>query len=165
MPNSPRYNELVFKYLRNAGGSLDMNAATPAAFFWQVPAGRVAEIIRVNFSIVDGAAGYGEFAGLGAALTNGLKIEIQDAASNVLFDFLDGQTIKTNEQFGNLAGIDGVVQPSAGDDFIPIRWTIARAIPYSAGLVLDGGQKIVVTTQDALNNITFFRTMVQGRYY
>ncbi len=109
--------------------------------------------------------GYGEFAGLGSALTNGLKVELQDADSNVLFDFMNGYTIKTNEDFDALAGVDTVVEPSAGDDSMPVRWTIARAIPRSHGLVVDAGHKIVVTVQDNLTNITKFRAMLQGRYW
>ena len=165
---APRYDQLLFKFLKNAAGSRDMNvdgSSTPVPFYYEVPAGRNAEVSRVNFTVVDGAMGYGEFGGLGAALTNGLKVEIHNSSGVTLFDFLDGFTVKVNEDFDGLAGIDTVIHPVAGDDSMPVRWTISRAIPRAHGLVLDAGQRIAITVQDDLSNLTKFRAMIQGRYW
>ncbi len=154
-------NKLIFTYLRS---STDENMAvdgssTAVTFDYTCPAGKRALIHRINFFIVDNAMQYGRFGGLTAGLTNGLLIKAHDADDAVLLDFLNGETIQTNEDFTTLSGVDAIIEPTAGDDYLPIRWTIAKS---GAELHLQPGQYIRLTVQDNLTGLTKFEAMVQG---
>jgi hypothetical protein len=163
MTKNPEYEDLIFSWLKN-GSDVDM-ATTAKAWSWQCAQGRAAEIMRVNIYITDAAMGYGEFGGLGSALTNGIKVQLKDSGGTELFDFLDGQTIKTNEQWAALSGVDAsaIIELGAGDDYQPIRWTIGKAFSGEA-LAMGSLQQFVITTQDNLSNLSAMRAMIQGRY-
>jgi hypothetical protein len=157
----------LFKYLRNSSDSADMTvngSSVPVAFEYTVPSGKTAEIYRLNFQITDGGIGWGEFAGLGTALGNGLKIEVIGTDDAVIIDFLNGETITVNENFNALAGVDAVSSVAAGDDHMPIRWTVARANGGDP-LQLEEGQTFRITVQDNLTEVAFFECMVQGKIY
>lgn len=167
MSKALRPGQHVFKFLRNSSDSIEMNvngSSSAVAFSWTVPSGRSFEFSRHCIVMIDGGIGYNEFGGLGATLTNGLKVEFKDASDAVLLDPLDGTTIKTNEDFGALAGTDNLAQPGVGDDSFPIRWTSTRAVPGGAGMAMVSGEKLVVTVQDNLTGLTKFRWMIQGAY-
>ena len=160
----PHISKLIFKRL-SAGGSADMavdGSSTAVKFKWTSPVGKAAEIMRINFVIVDGGIGYGEFGGLGSALTNGLLVQVFDVNDNELVDFLDGNPIKTNEQFGYLAGADAISLPAAGDDSFHVRWTLSKAANQS--IALDAGDYIQVTVRDNLSALSDFGAMIQGFY-
>ena len=152
----------IFSYFKEPGGSAEMDVdGSSNAINFKVTAPAYGELnaVLVNFVISDGGIGFGEFAGLGAALTNGLEIKWFDSADAELLDFTDGLNIKTNEEFGALSGADAVIQPAAGDDSLPIRWTIQKS-----GLApkIASGDYLQITVQDDLTNITKFRAMMQG---
>lgn len=154
---------LFFEPLKN-GSSVAMNvngSSTAVEFSVTVPAGRTLQWHRTNFVIIDGGIQAGLFAGIvGGALTNGLNIKVVNGDGTTQKDFTTSfGDIKTNEDWNLLAGIDGVQQQLAGDDILPVRWTVARA-----GLApeLPSGYKIVVTVQDDLTSIVKFKGMVQG---
>lgn len=154
---------LFFTPLKN-GESFAMNvngASTAVEFSVTVPAGRTLVWHRTNFIIVDGGIQAGLFAGIvGGPLTNGLNIKVVDADGTTVKDFTSGfGDIKTNEEWNLLAGIDGVQQQLAGDDILPVRWTIARA-GYAPDL--PSGFQIIVTVQDDLTSIVKFEGLVQG---
>ncbi len=157
-------SNFLFKFLRTSAGSEDM-ATTAGVYQYTVPDGKTAEIFRVNFQIVDGGITYNEFGGLGAVLTNGIKIEIIDQdTTTVILDFLDGETIKANEHFAALSGVDAALDLAAGDDALLVRWSISKA-GDNHGVVLQAGEILRVTTQDDLTNLTVFQAMVQGKVF
>lgn len=152
-------NEFYFKLFKNSSSSAEMAIDGGDTFtVTGVESGSV-EIQRINFLVVDGAMKYGVFGGLAAALTNGVEIKAYDENDSVLIDFTDGGNIKANEDFCLLAGVDAIAEPTAGDDFMPIRWTVAKA---GEPLVLRSGDYIQIKTQDDMAAVTTFRAMAQG---
>ena len=129
---------------------------SPSTVF--APAGVI--IRRVNLSLVDGSIKPGSFAGQ-TALTNGVKIAVTTSTGGVVFDFLDGQTIKNNSDWALLSGVDQTIRPAAGDDALPIRWTLGKA---GSRLLLRQGQQLRITVQDASSGITIWTAMAQGHY-
>jgi hypothetical protein len=155
-----------FKYFRN-GASKELAVAaspgSPAHFDVEVPTGELDQVTvrRVCGYIIDGATTPAKFGGL-TALTNGLRVVVVDADGNDVLDFLDGETIKSNADIGILTGVDAPIIPAAGDDAIPIRWTLSNGVG-EPGLELEPGQKLRVTVQDDISDLTFFRLFAQGR--
>lgn len=158
-----------YKFMATSTGGIDMTttghaSTAPGVFFVtpstaNAPSGVV--LGRVNISIVDGAMTPAKFAGL-TALTNGLKVAVTTSTGGVVFDFLDGQTIKANSDWPLLAGADAaMIFPAAGDDGLPIRWTIAKT---GRPLLLKQGQQLRFTLQDNSSGITSWVAMAQGYY-
>lgn len=157
-----------YKCLATSTGNIDMNVAghassTPGVFFItpstaNAPSGVV--INRVTVAVMDAGIRPERFAGLTAS-TAGVKIQVTTSTGGVLFDFLDGATIKKNADWPLLAGADAVTTtPSAGDDGLAIRWTIKRTKP----LLVKQGQQLRFTIQDASSGISSWNTMAQGFY-
>lgn len=161
-----RPDEYIFSLL-DSGSGVDMNVdgGTPVHFKYTVPTNHTAYIERINFTLLDITMQNDLFGGL-AALTNGVLVRAYDADDTLLLDFLDGEPIKQNSDFCLLAGTDAPVSAGAGADFLPIRWTVAKAAEQNDGrlaaLKLTEGQYIRVTVQDNLTGLDRFRGMVQG---
>lgn len=162
--------KFIYKHLLRVSGpqsasgndyDLDTNSSlgTPSVFEYQVPAFTTIDFTRCTLFMTDGNIGPNAFGGL-AALSNGCLFEIiDDDGSSVLLDFLDGVPLTTNDQFTKLAGIDTVATFAAGDDFFPIRFTMAKA---GKKMRLTAGQRIRWTNRDDVSGITRFQFMVQG---
>lgn len=161
MPSPP--GNFCYVFLSNSTGSVEMgvDGTTPVTFTYTVPAGKKLQLSRFNMALVDGGMGYGEFAGLGSALSNGLTLKVHSPLGAEMLDFTNGQNIKTNEDFCNLAGVDAIAEPAAGDDFFPVRFTVRKA---GDTMVLKSGYEIRSIVSDDLSNVTKFRIMVQGVY-
>lgn len=144
--------------MAGATGTTDPNIffVTPSTAF--APAGAV--IFDVNLSFVDGSITPAKFAGL-SALTNGVKLAVTTSTGGVVYDFLDGDTIKANSDWALLSGNDAIVRPAAGDDAFPVRWELERA---GAKLLLRQGQQLRLTVQDASSGISAWTAMAQGHY-
>jgi hypothetical protein len=156
-----RANEFFFKAFKTSGGSaeMDVDGSTPVDFFVTAPSTGTVSVTRVIFVMVDAGIGYGEFGGLGSALTNGLEVKTFDVDDNLLIDWTDGLNIKANEDFGVLAGSDNVSVPAIGDDSFPVRWTVEKA---GAVLRLEVGDYMRIRVQDNLSALTKFRAFLQG---
>jgi hypothetical protein len=128
-------------------------------FEYQVPAGFNFKFSRINITMLDGAMRPGQFGGLGAALTNGCLFQIVDVGGAEVLDFTDGVPITFNAEFALLAGVDTIIAPAAGDDWLPIRFTVAKA---GAPMLLPPGFRIRWTNRDDVSGLTTFRMMVQG---
>lgn len=162
-------DDFAYKYLRRVSGPagatvVDMNTnsalGTPSVFEYQVIASQQLKLRRVNFELIDGGMQNQRFAGLATALTNGCLFEIIDNdGSTQLLDFLDGNPITMNADFAPIAGVDSILEATAGDDALPIRFTIGRA---GANMILAAGQRVRFTIQDNLSTVTRFRAMAQG---
>ena len=145
-----------------------VDGTTPKRFYYTCPStassiNAVSALIeRLNIIIVDASITPVKFAGL-SALTNGLLVDIEDDNSTVVFDFLAGETIKRNIEFGWLAGGDVVGQNYGASDALPIRWTLSKAGGES--FKLKPGYSIGITIQDNLSGMPTngFTAMVQGK--
>lgn len=138
-------------------------SSTPVKMSFIVAPSRRAILTRVIFDIFDNSITMAKFGGL-PALGAGLKVEALDVDDSVLQDFLDGETIKTNHTFALLVGPDLPAMTSAGNDHLPVRWTITRS---GSGLLLEVGQSLTVTVQDDLTRAAAgdsFQIMAQGHY-
>lgn len=159
------FDSFRFKMLRN-GALSDMSvngSITPVAFSFQIEANRTFRLQRSLVRIVDRSIRPDLFGGI-AALTNGITIELQDADSNVLLDFMDGKTVQDNSDFSHLAGVDSQVDPASvpsNDDAYLVRWTLEKA---GAAFKMTNRQKLVFTINDDLTELTHFETVIQGVY-
>jgi len=156
----------VYKYLANSTNSTDVNLGattdSPKTFEYEVPSTNTGLLLmRINMMIVYGGIGWGEFGGLGSALTNGLLLRVVDSDAAVVTDFTGGYPITVNEDFTLLAGVDAIATPAAGDDALPIRFTISKANEGDA-MYLPAGHKVQAVVQDDLGGLTYFRIMIQG---
>jgi hypothetical protein len=155
---------LFFEALKNASNSYSMNvngSSTAVPFYVTVPAGRTLVWNRTNLIMVDGGMQAGLFGGIvGGALSNGLNIKVVDENSVTVKDFTTTfGNIKSNDEWNLLAGIDGTIQQSAGNDILPIRWTVSKA---GFAPELPSGYRIVFTVSDDLTSLVKFEGMVQG---
>lgn len=156
-------SNLFFQAFQNsAGNSVEMNvngSVTPQEFSVTVPAGQTLVANRINLHILDGGMRASFFGGL-ATLTNGVNIKIVDEEGNTDKDFTTNfGNIKQNSDFFMLAGVDGVIEASLGDDVLPVRWTISKA---GRSVNLKGGSKVIITVNDDLTGLSRFRAMLQG---
>jgi len=158
-----RPDRQVYKYLRNrVGGLVDMNidgSITPQIFEYVVPAGYDFYAFRLNLGALANGIDPDGFLGL-AELTNGLDIQLRNAADAVILDYLDGEHFTHHHDFGYLAGVDSDIRPNAsGPDGFGVRWTMAK---NGAPDYLEQGQKFVMIINDNLSTIVEMRAMLQG---
>jgi hypothetical protein len=157
----------VYAYLaRAADGVIDMDvdgSGGDESFDYVVPRGTDFSrfrLSRLDVVLVDGSIRWGQFGGLGAALTNGLLFEIMDVDGVVQQNFGTGQRpIQTNEDFIALAGADAILILAAGDDAFPVRFSIFKSGNF---MTMFPGWTFRVTVRDNLSGLTAFRMMVQG---
>ncbi len=160
----------IYKHLLRVSGpqsasgtdyDLDTNSnSTDSVFEYTVPADTTIDIARFNWFMTDAGIGPTDFAGIAGGLTNGCLLQIiDDDGVAVLLDFNDGVPIITNDMIAKLAGSDSASANVAGQDWYPIRFTIAKA---GKNMRLTAGQIIRWTNQDNLSGITKFQFMVQG---
>ncbi len=156
----------VFTLLTRSDGTVAMNidgSGGAVNFDYIVPAGTIYKqflFARINFVIVDGGIRWGRFGGLGAALTNGLLLQVLDDEDTIQQHFTtDVHPIQTNEDFGGLSGVDTVIRLAAGDDAMPIRFSVFK----SGNLMkLLPNWRVRVVVQDDLSAISHMDGIVQG---
>ena len=132
-------------------------------FDYIVPAGTVYNkflFSRLNFVIVDGNIRWGRFAGLGAALGNGVLLQVLDDNDVIQQHFsTDVHPITTNEDFSGLTGVDNVIRLAAGDDAIPIRFSVFKSGNL---MTLFPNWRVRIVIQDNLSEISHMDGLVQG---
>jgi len=159
-----------FKLFKTSTGSPNMNLAganttSPNTFFVSpstanAPDGVALE--RVNIQIVDGSMTPAKLAGLAAHATEGVKIQMQTSTGGLVFDFLDGSVIKTNNQFGLLVGSDNLVNAAAGDDGMTVRWTLDKG--YGDAVIMKQAQRLAIIIDTPTSGVTSWTAMAQGKY-
>ena len=143
-----------------APGRTNMVSTITANFDVVGPAGKKnLWVERINFQMIDGSMTLNKFGGL-SALTNGCRVIVVDPDGTEQFDFLDGRALQANHDFALLAGVDSLIEPAAGDDSMPIRWTLSKAFGEPIELPTDWRLRFAI--QDDLTGITTFRAMAQG---
>lgn len=163
--------EFVYEFLQRTSGpqsasgndwDLDtVSNVTPSVFEYQVPVGAKSfSFNRINIELVDNAMQANRFGGVGA-LANGCLLQIvDDDGITILHHFgTDIQPLQQNSNFTVLAGVDAVVTFLAGDDMLPIRFSVFKA---GAPMELIVGQRIRWTNRDDISGLTIFRIMAQG---
>lgn len=147
-----------FKFFRN-GASNDMAIeGAPTMFKVTCPTTGTLDVIRINIVFTAQAMKYNVFGG-GSALSTGITIKLYHPNDEVCYDYLDGETIKSNEDFGSLAGIDAIIGPAAGIQSLAVRWTLEKSGSITK---LDQGEYIGINIQDDLSGVTKFTAMLQG---
>jgi hypothetical protein len=157
-------SRIIYRYLSTgtAGEGVEMNVdgdPTPVNFYFI--ADQKCTIVRFNLNVVDAAMTWGAFGAINLASGNGCLFQVEDESGGVLLDFTAGQPIKSNADWSFLAGVDAVISPAAGDDAIPVRFTIEKS---GNQLNLQAGQRVRFSVRDDLSGLTKFRIMAQGYY-
>lgn len=160
----PKYEpgEFVFDYLKD-GSSVEMNvngSVTAVDFDYTVPAGLYLELYKMTMMMTDGEIRWGDFAGLGTALTNGIEIQVLDSDENLLLDVTNSEDIKANEDLGFLAGTDAIRAGSAGDTAYIADMVVAVG---QHPMVLAPGSIVRAKVQDDLTGVSYLRTSIHGR--
>lgn len=157
----------VYEMLKRiSDGTVAMNidgSGGAVNFDYIVPAGTIYKqflFSRINLVIVDGGIRWGRFGGLATALTNGLLIQALDDNNVIQQHFTtDVHPIQTNEDFGGLAGVDNVIRLAAGDDAMPVRFSIFKSGNL---MTLLPNWRVRVVVQDDLTGISHLDGIVQG---
>lgn len=150
--------QFIFSGVKN-GAAIEMNvngSSTPVSYRYTVPADNRVYLYRVNFIMLDASITAAKFGGV-ASLTTGITIKLKNSSDALLLDFLDGQTIQNNTEFGLLAGVDVNIGP--GTDSLGVRWTINNA---GGSLYMESGDYLEILIQDNLTGLTSFQAMLQG---
>jgi hypothetical protein len=121
-------------------------------------------ITRMVVSIEDTAGIQAdEYGNLGAALTNGIKVEVHNS-SGLLYSLTDPSLpVKTNAQWGVYCfDVDMKSWGTAPtDDLLLVRWTFAKS-GQPIKLRSREGEKLVVTLNDNLTGLIAHYFVVQG---
>ena len=162
---------LLYRFLTDDGtttGTKDAigNYSGAAEEFYIEPGpGQVFHIARLIVSIEDGSAfAVSEYGNMGAALTNGVKVEVRSgshAAPTTVLDLMDGLAVTTNGEWGchnfDVANLDW----GAGNQMLLARWTFSAT---DGELRIDGdaGERLSVILEDDLSALVHHRFLVQG---
>ena len=147
----------IYEYLAD-GATIDM-ATTAGTYLYTVPDGYMVDLERVIVVISDTLVDMAKFGGL-TELTNGCLFQVKNDAGTVIQTFgTDDHPIKKNADFAHLAGPDVPILDDAVDDFMIVRWTIAKA---GASMRLGPNQTFNFVVQDALSDLSEMHIMIQG---
>lgn len=154
-----------FASLNDDNSTIDITgdySSTPGRF--KIVADNDTDLIihRVIITIRDGTINSGDvYGGLGAALTNGIIVRINDSSDTTLVT-LTSQPIKNN---GHWAGAsydyDVVAGFSTGDDYAHVRWTFSKA-GWPIVLKAGSGNYIEVYANDNFTGLVEHRYLFQG---
>ncbi len=164
-------DEFVYAFLQRTSGpasasgddwNMDTDSDVVSSIFeYEVQPGVLSfKFTRINIEIVDSAIQANRFGGVGA-LANGCLLQIVDSDSTTILQHFgtDIQPIQQNSNFSVLAGVDAPITFVAGEDLLPIRFSIFKA---GAPMELTVGQRVRWVNQDDISGLTIFRIMVQG---
>lgn len=151
----------IYEFLKNTVDSsttMKVDGSTVnKKFRYTSPDGFVSVIERINSLIMCNNPLPSKFGNVTAA--NGMTIKIHDASDNVILDYLPGESLTNHSKFAYLAGTDVAEDAGAGDDAVPIRWTLSKS---GHQLILTPGRYIEFTVKDNLIGLSHFKTYVQG---
>ena len=117
-------------------------------------------IHRMMVSIEDATAPDADGYGGGSALTNGVTIGIYNNSDVLRVNLTDGITIKTNAEWGRLAGPDAVPQTyGTGINYVTVRWSFDK---FGGPIELKGGESLGVSLNDSFTFLTGHYFVAQG---
>lgn len=146
-------NSIVDEYLANAGGATGMNIAADAFFITPTDSQTMYVIDSLKIIVGDGKSLIDTGFGSGAALTTGFKLEIIDSDANIVRPVFEEVT--TNLDMTALGDERTIFWDESYS--VTIKWGAPIRIPY--------GSQLVLTTQDAMAFLTFFKARAKGRIY
>lgn len=140
-------------------------SVTPVKFYFAGEASdkRTPIIVRLFFFLQDTSgmrAGF--FGDLAGALTNGIRLTVEDNDQNELLDVFDGGAIDKNAEFSKFMYDAKLDTWGPGDEFITARLSFNRFMPE--GLALPSEQRLVATVRDDLTSLQNFQIFIEGYY-
>lgn len=141
----------------DGSGTTNMNVAVATDFKIVASTETEMQITRILFKMRDANMRLNQFGGI-ATLTNGITITARDTNDAVLHTF-NPLVIKSLDDFGLLAGLDSVIEPSVGDDTWYCRWTLEKA---GRPIILFPAQYLMIDINDDLSGLTEFYAQAQG---
>jgi hypothetical protein len=181
---SVSYRDSLNLLLRNSGSSSQATGAysvgSPGKFYLEAPvstgtlgqsdyvAASNYDIAKLSINLVVAgdltADGYGD----GVILTNGIKATIENSSGDELYDFLDGETIKSNADWYKLGvDIDPLLEKSATNAHL--TGSSSMLINFGDYHRINPGDRFVLTFQDdfsvggATNAMVEHSFMLSGR--
>lgn len=148
----------------DGGGTKNANSNYSGAaeiFYIQPGAGEIYEINRLIVTITDtNGMQYEEYGNLGAALTNGITVRVQND-SGTLFDLTDGVPVKTNALWGAHCFDVEIKDAGTGIDYCEARWSFIKS---GVPIYLDGddNQRLEVVLNDDLSGLLSHYYKVDG---
>jgi nitrogen fixation protein len=139
----------------------DYSGASPTNFEYEVPAAERHHLIRLIALVKDTGNFDADKWGNGITLTNGWGLTVQQADDTVIAD-LTPETVKTaadlsaycfdvrNDSFG------------IGDEVLAARWTFGKFTERGEGIVLDDGERLVLSMHDDYSDLTLQHFVIQG---
>jgi hypothetical protein len=140
-------------------GSATTTLNNPFRFYIEAQAGEILRVARMIVHIEDAITwNAAEYGNLGAALTNGVSVTVEDTDGNTINTLTD-ITVKSNADWGRYCFDNAYVAYGAGNDFLSARWTFDKA---GSPIRLKLGEKFVVTVNDDLDGLDAHTFVVQG---
>lgn len=101
-----------------------------------------------------------EYGNLGAALTNGILVQIRKQADDaVVLDLCDSVPVKTNSQWSRMCYDSSTDSYGSGNDNVKVRWTFTKS---GNPLYIQDDEYFCVIVQDNLTGLVEHYFMVQG---
>lgn len=143
---------------RDATGNYSV---TPEIFYIQPPSSQVYRIHRMIPSLVD-ANGLiaDEYGNLGAPLTNGIQVRIQDD-SGTLIDLTDTLPVQTNGDWAHLCHDVNLFDWGSGNDHVTARWTFANS-GTELRLIGANNERLEVVLNDDFTGLLEHEFRVEG---
>lgn len=157
------------KFLRDGASSNAMNvdgSVTPVTFTIKPPANTVYEIASLRFVLMGGAMQMQQF-GSQAVLANGITIglfgDVPPAVDVQLLDFLDGETVKSLDDFMiHMTESGTILSAAAGDDVFLGSILFTQNLGLHVTLDGDNNESIKMTINDNLTTQASFRCKAVG---
>lgn len=166
-----RRYQYISRHLDTVGdgsGSIQQNvngALTPTIFRVNPPDNH-REVLAITrmIMLIEGSGGFrGEGYGtIAAGLTNGVDVGLFDLETDVqVQSFVNGETPKTNAQWGEFCYDVTLKDWGVGDQFLLMRWTFSRS-GVAIHLSQERGLYFGALIQDDLSSLVAHRMMFQG---
>jgi len=159
---------LLSRYLDTAGnGTGTKNAVGNYAgaveeFYIEPGAGECFNLTRLIVTIEDAGGGTAqEYGNIGAALTNGIEVIVENEDGTTIMDLTDGVPVKSNGDWARLCYDVNWLDKGSGNDYITVRWTFAKS---GSDITLEEGQRLTVQLNDSLVGLITHYFLVQGTY-
>ena len=152
-----------FSTLLDNSGDTDAadDCSTPCTFSAGPAAGVVWHVARMLVFVQDAGNWRAEYyAGLGAPLTNGIVVRVQDD-SGTLVTLTNGTPVKSEGEWAAHCYDNDTNTLGAGDTAEAVRWTFEKA-GAPIRLVGDNGERIEMVFSDNLSTLTHHWQRIQG---
>lgn len=150
-----------FLTLNNDGSTFNMavNGSITPQSFELYPSDGEYLIERILIHIEDNANISVEKFGALLALTNGIKIQLQDDVGNVITDFTSGNPVKSNGDWGRFCYDTNDLTYGAGNNALNIRWTLSKSGEPTR---LTPERRLIATVSDDLTGLVDMTIHAQG---